>query len=214
MPEKADGPESKKECPSCGLGVPADATICEFCGWNFEEEDEWVVQIEKLERDLMHEKQKFKPGTVDHMIETTLRTLGPEATEASSSKGSDGQQAAGPAEAEPARTEADEARESSVRADTAVAEEDEARTPPAEEAPATDVGTASQAHPSQAPRVRRVRTVKATPSGQPARAAKEAPGTDVEKKGLLSSLLPPKAKEQAQEGQSGKRTRTVRKVKE
>jgi hypothetical protein len=119
MPEKADGPESKKECPSCGLGVPADATICEFCGWNFEEEDEWVVQIEKLERDLMHEKQKFKPGTVDHMIETTLRTLGPEATEASSSKGSDGQQAAGPAEAEPARTEADEARESSVRADTA-----------------------------------------------------------------------------------------------
>jgi len=214
MPEKADDPESKKECPSCGLGVPADATICEFCGWNFEEEDEWVVQIEKLERDLMHEKQKFKPGTVDHMIETTLRTLGPEVTEASSSNESDGQQPAGPEEAEHGRTEADEARESPTQADTAVAEEDEARKPPAEEAPATDVSTASQAHPSQAPRVRRVRTVKATPSGRSARAAKDAPETNVEKKGLLSSLLPPRAKEQAQESQGGKRTRTVRKVKE
>lgn len=213
MPEKAADPESKKECPSCGLGVPTDATICEFCGWNFEEEDEWVVQIEKLERDLMHEKQKFKPGTVDHMIETTLRTLGPEMTEASSSGGSDGQ-AAGPEGAEPERTVPDKARESPAQMDNRVVEETEARTPPAEEAHETDAATADQPQPSQAPRVRRVRTVRATPSGKPARAARETSETDGEKKGLLSSLLPPKAKEPAQERQSGKRTRTVRKAKQ
>ncbi|UCE91863.1 MAG: hypothetical protein JSV90_01565 [Methanobacteriota archaeon] len=66
--------EQKKECPSCGLGVSLESTICEFCGWNFEEEDEWILQIEKLERDLMLEKQKYEPGTVDHMLESTLRS--------------------------------------------------------------------------------------------------------------------------------------------
>ena len=66
--------ESKKECPSCGLGVTPESTICEFCGWNFEEEDEWILQIEKLERDLMLEKQRYEPGTVDHMLESTLRS--------------------------------------------------------------------------------------------------------------------------------------------
>jgi hypothetical protein len=65
--------EQKKECPSCGLGVALEATICEFCGWDFEEEDEWILQIEKLERELMLEKRKFEPGTVNHMIESTLR---------------------------------------------------------------------------------------------------------------------------------------------
>jgi len=65
--------ETKKECPSCGLGVELNANICEFCGWDFEEEDEWILQIEKLERELLMEKQKFEPGTVNHMIESTLR---------------------------------------------------------------------------------------------------------------------------------------------
>ncbi len=64
---------SKKECPSCGLRVTEESSICEFCGWDFQEEDEWILQIEKLERDLMLEKQKFEPGTVNHKIESTLR---------------------------------------------------------------------------------------------------------------------------------------------
>lgn len=74
MGKKIEETEVKKECPSCGLGVALDASICEFCGWDFEEEDEWILQIEKLERDLMLEKQKFEPGTVDDKIESTLHT--------------------------------------------------------------------------------------------------------------------------------------------
>jgi hypothetical protein len=72
MGKKMETAEPKKECPSCGLGVTLDSTICEFCGWDFDEEDEWILQIEKLERDLMLEKQKFEPGTMNHMIESTL----------------------------------------------------------------------------------------------------------------------------------------------
>ncbi len=72
MAKKIDRAEPKKECPSCGLGVSLEANICEFCGWDFEEEDEWILQIEKLERELMLEKQKFEPGSVNHMIESTL----------------------------------------------------------------------------------------------------------------------------------------------
>jgi hypothetical protein len=72
MAKKMDEAEVKKECPSCGLGVALDSTICEFCGWDFEEEDEWILQIEKLERDLMLEKQKFEPGSVNDKIEATL----------------------------------------------------------------------------------------------------------------------------------------------
>ena len=74
MGKKMDRGEPKKECPSCGLGVSLEANICEFCGWDFEEEDEWILQIEKLERDLLLEKQKFEPGTVNHKIESTLRS--------------------------------------------------------------------------------------------------------------------------------------------
>jgi hypothetical protein len=72
MGKKMEEAEVKKECPSCGLGVALDSTVCEFCGWDFEEEDEWILQIEKLERDLMLEKQKFEPGTVNQKIESTL----------------------------------------------------------------------------------------------------------------------------------------------
>jgi len=74
MAKKPGKAVSKKECPSCGLGVTEESTICEFCGWDFQEEDEWILQIEKLERDLMLEKQKFEPGTVNHKIEGTLRS--------------------------------------------------------------------------------------------------------------------------------------------
>jgi len=65
--------EVRKECPSCGLGVPLDAKICEFCDWNFDEEDEWMSQIEKLEQELITEKRKFDDTSVDKMIQSTLR---------------------------------------------------------------------------------------------------------------------------------------------
>ena len=74
MGKKMDDAEVRKECPSCGLGVALDARICEFCGWDFQEEDEWILQIEKLERDLVLEKQKFEPGTVGSKIEASLHT--------------------------------------------------------------------------------------------------------------------------------------------
>ena len=74
MPKKIEEAEVKKECPSCGLGVSLDSTMCEFCGWDFNEEDEWILQIEKLERDLMLEKQKFEPGSVNEKIESTLHS--------------------------------------------------------------------------------------------------------------------------------------------
>lgn len=78
MAKKIEEGEVKKECPSCGLGVALDSKICEFCGWDFEEEDEWILQIEKLERELMLEKQKFEPGSVEQKIEATLYTPTPE----------------------------------------------------------------------------------------------------------------------------------------
>ncbi len=74
MGKKMDDADVKKECPSCGLGVALDARICEFCGWDFNEEDEWILQIEKLERDLVVEKQKFEPGSVRDKIEASLRS--------------------------------------------------------------------------------------------------------------------------------------------
>lgn len=77
MAKKIEEPDVKKECPSCGLGVSLDSKICEFCGWDFEEEDEWILQIEKLERELMLEKRKFEPGSVEQRIEATLHTPTP-----------------------------------------------------------------------------------------------------------------------------------------
>jgi hypothetical protein len=65
--------EVRKECPSCGLGVPLDEKVCEFCGWNFDEEDDWIEQIDKLEEELITEKQKFGDNSVDKMIKSTLR---------------------------------------------------------------------------------------------------------------------------------------------
>lgn len=65
--------EVRKECPSCGLGVPLDEKNCEFCGWNFDEEDEWITQIDKLEQELITKKQKYDDTSVDKMIKSTLR---------------------------------------------------------------------------------------------------------------------------------------------
>lgn len=66
--------EVRKECPSCGLGVPLEAKVCEFCGWDFEEEDEWISQIEKLEQELITEKSKFDDTAVDKMIKSSLHS--------------------------------------------------------------------------------------------------------------------------------------------
>jgi len=74
--------EVRKECPSCGLGVPLDEKTCEFCGWNFDEEDEWISQINKLEQELITEKHKFDDTSVDKMIKSTLRQPGGEKGEA------------------------------------------------------------------------------------------------------------------------------------
>lgn len=147
-----DRGEPKKECPSCGLGVSLEANICEFCGWDFEEEDEWILQIEKLERELLMEKQKFEPGTVNHKIESTLRSPVLERAEAAQATA--------------------QASEPQVRSHPKVAhtaedliERDE---PPARErhehrhAPAPVV-----AEEAPAPKVRKVRSVKAPPASVP-----------------------------------------------
>ena len=65
--------EVRKECPSCGLGVLLDAKVCEFCGWDFEEEDEWISQIEQLEQELMTEKHRSDDSSMDRMIKSTIR---------------------------------------------------------------------------------------------------------------------------------------------
>jgi len=193
MAKKMDEAEVKKECPSCGLGVALDATICEFCGWDFEEEDEWILQIEKLERDLMLEKQKFEPGTVNHLIESTLHApvlKRPETPKA-------------PAEGKP----------------QAVAGKVPAPVPPVrarEEAAVPPVGL-------ERPKVRRVRTVKAPPGAgakgetapkvrrvRIAKSAQTAERREPEKKsrGVVGGLFFSKEEEGKPEG-----TRVVRKAK-
>lgn len=157
MGKKIDREEPKKECPSCGLGVSLEANMCEFCGWDFEEEDEWILQIEKLERELMLEKKRFEPGTVDHKIEATLRNPAVEKAEAA--------RAAGPApkpfepEVQPviAQTAVD-----LIEPEVTMPERQHAAAPPQ---PVFEV--------EEAPKVRKVRSVKAAP--QPAPQAQPAP---------------------------------------
>jgi hypothetical protein len=166
MPKKMDEAEVKKECPSCGLGVVLDSRICEFCGWDFEEEDEWILQIEKLERDLMLEKQKFEPGSVNSKIESTLHFPALERIEMKKSAAK--MDKPEPARAAPAVVSGPtrEARSSEVRPQTVAATEEvvqpfEKKVRTVKEAPAGPVGQAVQAAPS--PKVRRVRSVKSTP---------------------------------------------------
>ncbi len=163
MGKKIDEAEVKKECPSCGLGVALDSSICEFCGWDFEEEDEWILQIEKLERDLMLEKQRFEPGSVNQKIESTLHAPSLERKEAvrSTPKTKEPMKAKEPKTAPksappPARDEHvfREARPSEVR-------HQEVQPPVRAKEPSAD-----------AVKVRRVRTVKSVP---PAEAAPQGP---------------------------------------
>ncbi len=165
MPKKMDDAEVKKECPSCGLGVVLDARICEFCGWDFEEEDEWILQIEKLERDLILEKQKFEPGSVNHKIESTLHSPALERIEMK--KAAAKMEVAEPTRAKPAVATGPvrEAKPTEVRPQVVAEPEEEveprdrkART--VEEIPTEDAGRAAPS-----PKVRRVRSVKsATPA--------------------------------------------------
>src|SRR4030066_1902335 len=104
MGKKMDQGEPKKECPSCGLGVALEATICEFGGWDCEEEDEWILQIEKLERELMLEKRKFEPGSVEQRIEATLYTPTPSKPSVVKTEMATGQAPQKPAAAKPTPT--------------------------------------------------------------------------------------------------------------
>jgi len=159
MAKKIDEAEVKKECPSCGLGVSLDATICEFCGWDFQEEDEWILQIEKLERELLLEKQKFEPGSVEQKIESTLHTPVVEMTEMRKAAGAKATEEPGHAAAEhaPAPSPA-HARESSV---TEVAQ------PPEKSVRTVRQATAPELPPVSGTKVRKVRTVKVAPKAEP-----------------------------------------------
>lgn len=166
MPKKMDEAEVKKECPSCGLGVVLDSRICEFCGWDFEEEDEWILQIEKLERDLMLEKQKFEPGSVNQKIESTLHSPALERTEMR--KAAVKMERPEPTRAAPVITSGPirEAKYSEVRPQTVAANEEvvqplEKKVRTVKKAPAGPVRQAVQAAPS--PNVRHVRSVKSAP---------------------------------------------------
>ncbi|MDH3364770.1 MAG: hypothetical protein OEM29_02020 [Thermoplasmata archaeon] len=150
MAKKSERAEPKKECPSCGLGVTEQAMVCEFCGWDFNEEDEWILQIEKLERDLMLEKQRYEPGTVNHMIESTLRSAVVDRIEPST----------------PVSEEAVEIEEPSVEVEGAEPEElfEVEPTPPTRRAREERV---VETAPTKPPKVRRVRSIK-EPKTQPA----------------------------------------------
>ena len=168
MPKKIDEAEVKKECPSCGLGVALDSTVCEFCGWDFDEEDEWILQIEKLERDLLLEKQKFEPGTVNEKIESTLHAPALEMKDSSK-----------PAPAKPAPKQVAEASKKAPPPAPKRAPPPEAKKPapvqaPVVERPAATRPAVSKPMPASAPepapqeaaagKIRRMRIVKGAPS--------------------------------------------------
>jgi len=190
MPKKMDEAEVKKECPSCGLGVVLDSRICEFCGWDFEEEDEWILQIEKLERDLMLEKQKFEPGSVNQKIESTLHSPTIERIEmrkaAAKMERPEPTIAAPAVKSSPVR----EAKSSEVRPQTVAASEEVVQ-----------------------PVERKVRTVKGAPAGPVGQTVQEAPSQKVRRvksapTAVAESLREEPAKEQT------KKVRVVRKVKQ
>ena len=166
MPKKMDEAEVKKECPSCGLGVVLDSRICEFCGWDFEEEDEWILQIEKLERDLMLEKQKFEPGSVNQKIESTLHSPTIERIEmrkaAAKMERPEPTTAAPAVKSSPIReTKSSEVRPQTVAASEEVVQPVERKVRTVKVAPAGPVGQTVQEELSQ--KVRRVRSVKSAP---------------------------------------------------
>jgi hypothetical protein len=197
MGKKMEQGEPKKECPSCGLGVALEATICEFCGWDFEEEDEWILQIEKLERELLLEKRKFEPGTVNHMIESTLRNPVLERIEMAQAE------AASAKEEEPMtekqRVPSPPTRELKKPEPVAPApRRAEPKPPPVERMEPTPV---FEPEPS-AQKVRRVRTVKTAPA-PPVHHKPEPPPTRTVRHAPPAEMEP----------EEPKRTRVVRKVK-
>ncbi|MGD9963042.1 MAG: hypothetical protein AB7S97_03995 [Thermoplasmata archaeon] len=206
MPRKADRGEPKKECPSCGLGVSLEARICEFCGWDFEEEDEWILQIEKLERDLLLEKQKFQPGTVNHKIESTLVSPIQQKAEAAQAE------TLAPEPEEPRIVRASEYLIDRERSAPSVEETAPASEPERPPAPAhAQVSDAS----GETPKVRKVRSVRApvtapTPKPEPApEPREEAPSPPLRK----VKEPAPKPQEPAQAGPPTRKVRAVRKVK-
>lgn len=194
MAKKAERPpSSKKECPSCGLGVTQEASICEFCGWDFEEEDEWILQIEKLERDLMLEKQRYEPGTVNHMIESTLHSPLLERT----------------AKTVPA---SEEAIETEPAEEPPPVEESEVEAPPMEVAPPEAPDEVEE--PDEKPKVRRVRSVKPPTPVEPAPvedAVEEEQPVEPVKTIPVRRVKPPAPPEE--EAPRTRKVRTVRKVK-
>jgi hypothetical protein len=196
MGKKIEPAEPKKECPSCGLGVALDATICEFCGWDFEEEDEWILQIEKLERDLILEKQKFEPGTVNQRIESTLRNPAQERVEAAkvAERARPTQPRAGPM---PASVSPPASRSRELK---------QAPSPPPAERPAQ---TKPQPVVTAAPQV-----VERKPAAAaiPAYAGPEGPGQDVRRVRTIRRAEPTPAATQVPSGPG--KTRVLRKVKQ
>jgi hypothetical protein len=209
MAKKSERAELKKECPSCGLGVTEQAMVCEFCGWDFNEEDEWILQIEKLERDLMLEKQKYEPGTVNHMIESTLRSTVVDRIEPTT----------------PVSEEVVEFGASTAEAEEVEVEEppDVKPTPPTRkvrEAPVVEVT------PPEAPKVRKVRSVKQPPQTAPKRVEREPepvraeprvrePGREPTRQRTVRRVRTEAKTPPTQESETTMRkTRVVRKVKE
>lgn len=192
MGKKIDRAEPKKECPSCGLGVSLEANMCEFCGWDFEEEDEWILQIEKLERELMLEKKKFEPGTVDHKIEGTLRTPAKERAAASH------------AEEPPVEASRREEREAVPTAVDLMAPE--ARPSQEAQAPAAPEPVRK---PSPGLPMRKVRSVKA--SAQPSAPPREP--VSAEPKFRKVKLPQERPQQPSVEQAQSRKVRTVRKVK-
>jgi len=196
MGKKMDRSEPKKECPSCGLGVSLEANICEFCGWDFEEEDEWILQIEKLERELLLEKQKFEPGTVSHKIESTLRS--PVLERAEAARATEPETHAHPKVAHTA--------EDLIQSDE----------PPITRQPEPPVRRPAPAPtpPPEAPKTRKVRSVKA-PVAAPA--PRPEPMPEPPPKKLIETPTPQvrkvKPAEPVVEAQPTRKVRSVRKVK-
>jgi hypothetical protein len=194
MAKKPEKAVSKKECPSCGLGINPELAVCEFCGWDFQEEDEWILQIEKLERDLMLEKQKFEPGTVNHLIESTLRSPAFEQAEKSV-----------PADEEAIDIGEEAEREKAVPAETSPEPEKvrrirSVRTPPPTQEKPPPPQPAPERKAAEVP----VRKAEGPPT--------ETPSPVPERK--VRTIASPPAPAKPEEASPVRRTRVVRKVKQ
>jgi len=208
MAKKIEEPEVKKECPSCGLGVSLNSKICEFCGWDFEEEDEWILQIEKLERELMLEKRKFEPGSVEQRIEATLHT-----PRLSQQSVANAEKTPGQADEKPAAAKPVPAKQVKKQAPEPLAQERRVAA-----APKTKAVPVAETIEIDDMRIRSVRggpepvPVAEEPQEMPARSAE--PEEKVRHVRSVKTSAPAEAKsERARDGKT-KRVRVVRKVKQ